>query len=231
MKGSKPWQVARQRRQLLGNEWIEEQPTKFGRGIFAKRAFTPGERVCTFAGKAIPLSQAEKYQKEHPEAAKYWVASDRSTLILPDLASTGAHLANHSCNPNTEFHTDTETRSYLVARRRIESGEQITVYYGWVSERDDNPCACGAEHCTGWIGMRWSRLPNGDVWLDGNDMRRFMTVACLNDNQRGARKVFDHMSKTFPGFAQKFSLGQFLAPGSPEFEWWTRLLRSPAARL
>ena len=225
MKGGKPWQAAKQHRQLLNNEWIEEKPTPFGRGIFARRSFEPGERVCSFLGTAIPMSDAEDYQKEHPEARSYWVASDRGTLILPDVASKGAHLANHSCNPNAEFQTDTETRSYLVARLRIEPGDQVTVYYGWVSDRDDNQCACGAALCSGWIGMRVHHLPDGGIRLEGADMQRFMVVACLNDNVKGARNVFEHMSKVLPEFRQRFSLKQFLAPGTREFEWWTRVLR------
>jgi hypothetical protein len=226
MKGSKPWQAAKQRRQLVNNEWIEERATPFGRGIFARRRFESGERVCAFRGKAIPISEAEKYQEDHPEARSYWVASDRGTLILPDVASTGAHLANHSCNPNAEFQADTETSSYLVARRRIEPDDQVTVYYGWVSDREDNQCACGAEHCSGWIGMRVQHLPDGGMRLDHADLRRFLVVAHLNDNVKGARNVFDHMCKKLPEFKARFHLHQFIERGSPEFGWWTRVLES-----
>jgi hypothetical protein len=222
----KPWQVAKDRRRVLESEWIEVRQTAVGRGIFATRAFKRGDKVCAFTGNAIPIAQADRYHQEHPEVARYWAATKRGTVIMPDVAATGAHLANHSCNPNSEFEDDTETRSYLVARRRIDEGDEITVYYGWVSDREDNACACGAEHCSGWIGMRWSRLDNGDISLKGADMVRFMEVAYRNDNAKGARQVVDSMSVKMPGFSEKFVLDKYLPPGSPEFEWWARVLRS-----
>jgi len=74
-------------------------------------------------------------------------------LVLP--SGSIAHFGNHSCDP-TMWH---EGAYDLVARRAIETDEELTVDYGTNSAAQGfaMPCRCGAAWCRGVVssdGMR-----------------------------------------------------------------------------
>src|SRR5438067_13464168 len=76
-----------------------------------------------------------------------------------------AMFINHSCEPNC----DTEEiagRVWIVARRNIKAGEELTYDYNLYdgAEDDPAPCYCGAKKCRGTIYSpeeirRWKRIP------------------------------------------------------------------------
>ena len=60
-------------------------------------------------------------------------------------------LLNHSCAPNCEAEL-LDDRIWIIARRDIQPGEEITFNYGYDLENyRDYPCCCGSPHCVGYI--------------------------------------------------------------------------------
>lgn len=61
-----------------------------------------------------------------------------------------AMFINHSCQPNCETE-EIDGRVWIVARRDIKSGEELTYDYNLYDGEDDDPalCRCGAPKCRG----------------------------------------------------------------------------------
>jgi len=123
-----------------------------GRGVFARRAFSPGERVVPYA----PAQQ--RIPADDPEAlaasdTKLTLLSEKHFVIIPDTSVPGGWLCNHSCRPNAAIYSDGEGR--IECLRSIAPGQEVTLFYGWVTENEPgrDPCRCGARDCRGFINF------------------------------------------------------------------------------
>lgn len=133
-----------------------------GRGVIAKRAFAPGEVV-------VPYAPAQRrVATDHPDAAaaaasKVTVLADGGTVLIPDTRTPGGWLCNHSCNPNATLFTSGAGR--IQCTRPIEAGDEVTIFYGWVShdEPTRDPCLCGTPECRGFINFDLSDADVVDV--------------------------------------------------------------------
>lgn len=120
-----------------------------GLGLFAVRAFAPGERLAPYSGPTTTV----------PPSAD---ASDGKIFALEIapgrwLDGSGednpSRHANHACDPNAELiWQEAEGIAWLTALRPIAAGEEITFDYGFsLAESLFHPCACGAAECVGRI--------------------------------------------------------------------------------
>ena len=123
-----------------------------GRGVFARRPFKPGDVIVAYAPKQ------RKVDVRAPEAlaaaeTKLTLLSEQRSVIIPDTGVPGGWLCNHSCNPNAAIFSDREGR--IQSTRGISPGEEVTIFYGWVShnEPERDPCRCGAPRCRGFINF------------------------------------------------------------------------------
>jgi hypothetical protein len=112
-----------------------------GRGVFAKRHFNPGDFIVAYAPKQ------RKVDVGTPEAAaaaetKLTLLSEKWSVIIPDTSVPGGWLCNHSCDPNAAIFSDGEGR--IQCTRSISPGEEVTIFYGWVSQNEPerDPCLC-----------------------------------------------------------------------------------------
>lgn len=125
-----------------GRDGVEVRPCAIGRGLFARRAFAPGERILRLDGP--------RYGREDPihatEQGANLLQTGRRTYIL---LSEPAVFANHSCDPNAGV---VQNRR-LVAIRAIAPGEEITFDYSTTMEEDfwTLECRCGAPTCRGRV--------------------------------------------------------------------------------
>jgi SET domain-containing protein len=123
-----------------------------GRGVFARKRFAPGEVVVAYAPGQRRLDAAD------PEAiaaaeTKLTLLSEGRFVIIPDTSVPGGWLCNHSCRPNAALYSSGEGR--IQATRLIEPGEEITIFYGWVTQNQPgrDPCRCGSAACRGFINF------------------------------------------------------------------------------
>jgi hypothetical protein len=123
-----------------------------GRGVFARRPFAPGAVVVAYAPKQ------RRVDARDPEAVaaaetKLTLLSEERSVIIPDTRVPGGWLCNHSCNPNAALFSDGPGR--IQCTRAISPGEEVTIFYGWVSHNEPrrDPCRCGAPRCRGFINF------------------------------------------------------------------------------
>jgi hypothetical protein len=123
-----------------------------GRGVFARRRFRPGDVVVPYAPKQ---KRVDVHDPEATAAAetKLTLLSEQRFVIIPDTSVPGGWLCNHSCNPNAAIFSDGAGR--IQCTRDIAPGEEVTIFYGWVSHNDPerDPCRCGAPRCRGFINF------------------------------------------------------------------------------
>jgi hypothetical protein len=141
-----------------------------GRGVFARRHFRAGELVVAYAPKQ------RRVDVRDPEAtiaaeAKLTLLSEERWVIIPDTRVPGGWLCNHSCSPNAAIFSDGTGR--IQATRAIAPGDEVTIFYGWVSHNEPrrDPCRCGAPDCRGFINFDLSDEDAKHVHiLEGNQV-------------------------------------------------------------
>ena len=119
-----------------------------GLGGFAKTAIGQGERVIEYVGERI--SKAESLRRCEVNNESIFALNSEQDLD-GNVAWNPARLINHSCTPNCEAQMEDE-RIWIVARRDIRPGEEITFNYGYdLEDYRDYPCRCGSPDCVGYI--------------------------------------------------------------------------------
>ena len=115
-----------------------------GLGLFAVRPFSSEQRIRQI-NVLREVTPASPLREELGERADHCDYPDGKIVLLgyPDR-----HV-NHSCNPNAYVRYEGDC-SYLVARRDIEAGEEITCDYNInITGGTAWPCHCGAARCRG----------------------------------------------------------------------------------
>jgi SET domain-containing protein len=124
-----------------------------GRGLFAAQAVRTGERVAEYTGK---IRNAEDGGAEmaanHVQAGPVHLFElAEGVYVDGDAPGNAARFANHSCAPNCEM-VEERGRLWLVARRAVAAGEELTFDYGFrLREFLGHRCRCGAPGCAGFI--------------------------------------------------------------------------------
>jgi hypothetical protein len=132
---------------------VQRSPIE-GLGVFAARPFRVGERIrrVNVVREITPESPIREDLGERVDHCSY---PDGKVVLFgfPDR-----HL-NHSCDPNAWELYEGDS-SWLVARREIAAGEEITCDYNInIAEGTAWPCRCGAARCRGEVVGGFFRLP------------------------------------------------------------------------
>jgi uncharacterized protein len=119
-----------------------------GVGAFAKGEITGGTRVLEYVGQKITKEESLRRCEGNNE---YIFALDEQQDIDGNVPWNPARYINHSCDPNCEALLE-GGRIWLVARRDIRPGEEITFNYGYdLTDYRDYPCHCGSPKCIGYM--------------------------------------------------------------------------------
>ncbi|MCC6354693.1 MAG: SET domain-containing protein-lysine N-methyltransferase [Verrucomicrobiae bacterium] len=129
-----------------------------GTGVFASREIARGTKVLEYVGEKIGKAEAERRSIAQIERAS---ASGGAAVFVFELNSrydidgdvpwNTARFINHSCSPNCEVEI-ARGRIWIVARRRIRAGEELSYDYGYDFEAfEEHPCRCGSRACAGYI--------------------------------------------------------------------------------
>jgi len=110
-----------------------------GRGIFANTEFVRNETLFTVQGEI----RHDSYGPNYSVGSRWFGIDDRIWLALP--TKSYANYLNHSCNPTCGV----KDQVVIVAMRRIQKGEEITLDY---STTEADPfwkmrCRCGKQDC------------------------------------------------------------------------------------
>jgi SET domain-containing protein len=123
-----------------------------GRGVFARKRFSPGDVITPYAPEQRRLS-IDDPAATAAAASKFTLVSEEAWVIVPDTSVPGGWLCNHSCSPNAAIYSDGAGR--IQCLRPIEPGQEVTIFYGWVTVNDPerDPCRCGAKNCRKFINF------------------------------------------------------------------------------
>ena len=96
-----------------------------GLGLFAAEEIKRGEAVIEYTGPVISTDEANQ------KGGKYLFALNKKWVINGSVRSNTARYINHSCKPNcyAELTAD-EKQVFIIAKRRVLPGEEITYNYG-----------------------------------------------------------------------------------------------------
>jgi hypothetical protein len=145
-----------------------------GRGVYARSAIPDGTRIVEYTGERI--TKAEALRRETKRLLRRDRGQDDCVYVFElnaryDLdgrvRGNVARLINHSCAPNCRVEVQ-RGRIWIIARRDIASGEELTFDYGFrFSEWRLHACRCGAVQCAGFIvakDQRWRlrRVPRAE---------------------------------------------------------------------
>jgi SET domain-containing protein len=125
-----------------------------GLGVFAARPFRAGERIRR-VNVVREIRPDAPLREDLGERADHCAYPDGKVVLygFPDR-----HV-NHSCDPNA-WEMFEGGDSYLVARREIAAGDEITCDYNVnISGGTSWPCRCGAARCRGVVEGEFFNLP------------------------------------------------------------------------
>jgi hypothetical protein len=152
-------------RSSTDNPWISVTASAIhGRGVRAACAIPLGTRIIEYTGERITKAEAKRRELARLERARrggdasvYVFVLNRRYDLDGRVGRSPARLINHSCQPNCDAQ-NLRGRIWIVARRDIEAGEELTFDYGFpLAEWSLHPCRCGSARCPGYIVSSWQR--------------------------------------------------------------------------
>ena len=132
-----------------------------GRGVFATRDVTEGERIVEYTGARISSDQADAQSPDDDRLRRHHTflfAVDAEVVIDGAEGGNDARFINHSCDPNCEV-VITRGRVFIHAIRDIPVGSELFYDYWYVTDesytledlRRIYPCRCGSAACRGTL--------------------------------------------------------------------------------
>jgi SET domain-containing protein len=122
---------------------VEVRPSKIqGQGLYALRAFAPGEIVLRW--DLSHTISPELFKTLAPDERRYTHPLDEHRILV---VQPPERFVNHSCDNNTEVRDFCD-----VAVVPIASGDEITSDYGSDGSGLRFECVCGSRKCRGVVG-------------------------------------------------------------------------------
>src|SRR5512144_2770344 len=149
------------------------------RSLITKQAYARGEVICE-----IPT------EKLFDKANRYTVQIDQDKHTEVGKLSA----LNHSCDPNVIL--DTESVG-MVARRDIETGEELSFFYPSTEWEMDAPfiCLCGASNCIHVVaGARFLPLSTLENHYLNRHIREMM-IQLLNNTEQHLTRLMEDSEK------------------------------------
>jgi hypothetical protein len=128
---------------------IEYRPSPIhGLGGFAVEAIAVGTAVIEYIGRRIDGIECVRQCSQNNH---FIFALADGVYLDGNVEWNPARFLNHSCDPNCTAEL-LGGRLWIVARRAMAAGEEVTFNYGYDLESfRDYPCHCGSPKCVGYI--------------------------------------------------------------------------------
>ncbi|ETN36871.1 uncharacterized protein HMPREF1541_07858 [Cyphellophora europaea CBS 101466] len=135
------------------------QTEKKGYGLRANTDLKPNEFIFEYIGEVIAENAFRKRMVAYDdEGIKhfYFMSLSRGEFIDATKRGNLGRFCNHSCNPNCyvdKWVVGDKLRMGIFAERYVKAGEELVFNYN-VDRYGANPqpCYCGEDNCTGFIG-------------------------------------------------------------------------------
>lgn len=130
-----------------------------GKGAFANRRISKGERLVEYTGERISQDEADSRYPDVPGVAHhtFLFTLDDDTVLDAAKGGNNSRFINHSCDPNCEAVIEDE-RIWIYSLKNIPEGTELVYDYRFILEERHSPaakrrypCHCGAKNCRGTI--------------------------------------------------------------------------------
>ncbi len=115
-----------------------------GAGCYTTTRIRKGTYIVEYSGPQLTNEEADERYADKEQTFLFGL-SDGKTVI--DGQGVAAFI-NHSCNPNCET-DEIDGRIWIVAKRDIAAGEELSYDYNLYDGDGNAPCSCGAQNCRG----------------------------------------------------------------------------------
>jgi len=120
-------------------------------GVFASEEIPRLKYVMEYCGRHIHVRDEEREMSKPGRPQRILtVRLNRCWIVDAFVGGSGAEYINHSCEPNL-FARKTRKRIFLVSRRRIGKGEELTLDYRILPRMPRFSCRCGSAKCRGFM--------------------------------------------------------------------------------
>jgi len=120
-----------------------------GRGLFARRDIPAVTRLIQYVGRRIPKEYSDQLCLKQNA---YIFRLNEHEDVDGKVSWNPARFINHSCEPNCDSELDDRDRIWVISRREIVRGEELTWNYGYdLTDFMNFPCSCGAPSCLGFM--------------------------------------------------------------------------------
>lgn len=127
-----------------------------GKGVFALRALSVGERIFEYKGLVTTWREATRtYARRADAGHTFLFGLSDGRVIDGGRGGNGARWLNHACKANCEA-IEQSGRVYINALRDIQPGEELFIDYalevppkGRTGSLQEYACRCGARRCRG----------------------------------------------------------------------------------
>lgn len=149
---------------------------ELGKGLFADRAYHPGEEILKFEGRTVPADIVATMGSDEC----YMIQIGPALYLEPEPPG---RFTNHSCAPNAAIKEDYR----LVALTAIAPGDQICFDYSTTMSENNwtMECRCGASNCRGIVrDFRELPLDLRQRYLDLNVVQSFIVAELHGEHKK-----------------------------------------------
>jgi energy-coupling factor transporter ATP-binding protein EcfA2 len=114
-------------------------------GVYTKEPIPAGHRVIEYTGEKIARAEAKR---RWDPVRSYLFELDSYWRLDGAVGGSGAEYINHSCVPNLVTRQRGH-RIFYFSKRRIATGEELTVDYKYAADLPPMACRCLAPDCRG----------------------------------------------------------------------------------
>ena len=126
-------------------------------GVFAAETIPAQRKVIQYTGERITRRESRRrFLKAIESRGKpllYLFHVDDRWVLDGAVGGSGAEYINHSCEPNLDTSVD-KGHIYYCSRRRIKTGEELTVDYKFPRKGQIIRCNCGQAKCRGTLNLK-----------------------------------------------------------------------------
>ena len=126
-----------------------------GRGVFARTALRPGERLAEYGGERISWDEAlRRFEATGVEGHTFLFTVDEHTVIDGAADGNSMRWLNHGCAANCQA-VEEDGRIHIEVIRAVRPGEELLIDYQLEVDTDDPDvlaayaCRCRARNCRG----------------------------------------------------------------------------------
>ncbi|WP_350357512.1 SET domain-containing protein-lysine N-methyltransferase [Paraburkholderia fungorum] len=127
-----------------------------GKGVFALRRLSAGERIVEYKGEIMTWRKARSRHRRYGDMGHTFLFGLSDARVIDGaLGGNSARWLNHACDANCEA-VEVERRVFIEATTSIEAGEELFITYGLTTDEPLNDevrqqyiCRCGSDVCRG----------------------------------------------------------------------------------